>query len=148
MSRPRPFVNLVRPLLVATAALALGGCYANTVTSDRQITKDGWLASHARVRVVRQTRVSDDLLRIDVEVENTLPFDTRFDYRFDFVDGEGSQLFMPTAGFAGNSSAGGRDDHRDRDQPGRDGLPTPSPAPTEPGHRPASGNPCTPFEPA
>ncbi|MEE2895083.1 MAG: DUF1425 domain-containing protein [Planctomycetota bacterium] len=99
MSRPRPFVNLVRPLLVATASLALAGCYANTVTSDRQITKDGWLASHARVRVVRQTRVSDDLLRIDVEVENTLPFDTRFDYRFDFVDGEGRQLFMPTAGF-------------------------------------------------
>ncbi|MCP4938459.1 MAG: DUF1425 domain-containing protein, partial [Phycisphaeraceae bacterium] len=38
-------------------------------------------------------------LRIDVEVENTLPFDTRFDYKFEFLDAEGRMLFGPTTGF-------------------------------------------------
>ncbi len=81
------------------AAVLLAGCYSNTITSTQQITKDGWLASHADVRVVRETEVSDDLLRVDVEVENTLPFDTRFNYRFDFVDEQGRVLFSPTSGF-------------------------------------------------
>ena len=87
--------------LMATVLVAgfLGGCYSNTITSDRQITKDGWLSMHADVRVVRETRVSDDLMRVDVEVENTLPFDTRFNYQFEFVDAEGRQLFTPTTGF-------------------------------------------------
>ena len=81
------------------AAVLLTGCYSNTITSDQKITKDGWLASHADVRVVRETEVSDDLLRVDVQVENTLPFDTRFNYRFDFVDEQGRVLFSPTSGF-------------------------------------------------
>ena len=81
------------------AATLLAGCYANTVTSGGRITKDGWLSSHANVRVIRDTVVSDDLMRVDVEVENTLPFDTRFNYRFEFVDAEGRMLFTPTSGF-------------------------------------------------
>lgn len=81
------------------AATLLAGCYANTVTSGGRITKDGWLSSHANVRVIRDTVVSDDLMRVDVEVENTLPFDTRFNYRFEFVDAEGRLLFSPTSGF-------------------------------------------------
>ena len=88
-----------RAASVILAAGFLVGCYSNTITSDRQIIKDGWLSSHANVRVVRETKVTDDLMRVDVEVENTLPFDTRFDYRFEFVDAEGRQLFNPTAGF-------------------------------------------------
>lgn len=90
-SSPRP--------LVALAVLLLSGCYANTVTSNQRINKDGWLSTHANIRVVRETEVSDDLLRIDVEVENTLPFDTRFDYKFEFLDAEGRMLFGPTTGF-------------------------------------------------
>ncbi len=86
-------------LLVALAVLLLSGCYANTVTSNQRINKDGWLSTHANIRVVRETEVSDDLLRIDVEVENTLPFDTRFDYKFEFLDAEGRMLFGPTTGF-------------------------------------------------
>ncbi|MAB72316.1 MAG: hypothetical protein CMJ54_07390 [Planctomycetaceae bacterium] len=86
-------------LLVTLAVLLLSGCYANTVTSNQRISKDGWLSSHANIRVVRETEVSDDLLRIDVEVENTLPFDTRFDYKFEFLDAEGRMLFGPTTGF-------------------------------------------------
>ena len=81
------------------AVLLLAGCYANTVTSNQRINKDGWLSTHANIRVVRETEVSDDLLRIDVEVENTLPFDTRFDYKFEFLDAEGRMLFGPTTGF-------------------------------------------------
>lgn len=81
------------------AAGLLVGCYSNTITSDRQIIKDGWLSSHANVRVVRETKVTDDLMRVDVEVENTLPFETRFDYRFEWVDAEGREIFNPTAGF-------------------------------------------------
>ena len=86
-------------LFVALAVLLLSGCYANTVTSNQRINKDGWLSTHANIRVVRETEVSDDLLRIDVEVENTLPFDTRFDYKFEFLDAEGRMLFGPTTGF-------------------------------------------------
>jgi hypothetical protein len=86
-------------LLTALAVLLLSGCYANTVTSNQRIRKDGWLSSHANVRVVRETEVSEDLLRIDIEVENTLPFDTRFDYKFEFLDADGRLLFGPTAGF-------------------------------------------------
>ncbi|MAH65033.1 MAG: hypothetical protein CMJ27_01375 [Phycisphaerae bacterium] len=87
------------PLLIALAVLLLSGCYANTVTSNQRIRKDGWLSSHANVRVVRETEVSEDLLRIDIEVENTLPFDARFDYKFEFLDADGRLLFGPTAGF-------------------------------------------------
>ena len=86
-------------LLTVLAVLMLCGCYANTVTSNQRIRKDGWLSTHADIRVVRETAVSDDLLRIDVEVENTLPFDTRFDYKFEFLDAEGRMLFGPTTGF-------------------------------------------------
>ena len=88
--------NLIVPVLVAGF---LGGCYSNTVTSDGKITKDGWLSLHANVRVVRETKVSDDLMRVDVQVENTLPVDTRFNYQFEFVDAEGRELFTPTSGF-------------------------------------------------
>lgn len=99
-----PSVAVVRRAVVRRSAplagmLLLAGCYSNTITSNQQITKDGWLSSHADVRVVRETEVSDDLLRVDVEVENTLPFDTRFNYRFDFVDEQGRVLFSPTSGF-------------------------------------------------
>ncbi|MHC4794029.1 MAG: DUF1425 domain-containing protein [Planctomycetota bacterium] len=86
-------------LLTALAVLMFSGCYANTVTSNQRIRKDGWLSTHANIRVVRETEVSDDLLRIDVEVENTLPFDTRFDYKFEFLDADGRMLFGPTTGF-------------------------------------------------
>ena len=86
-------------LLIALAVLLLSGCYANTVTANQRIRKDGWLSSHANVRVVRETEVSDDLLRIDIEVENTLSFDTRFDYKFEFLDADGRILFGPTTGF-------------------------------------------------
>ncbi len=87
---------------LALAALVLGGlvgCFANTVTGSGRITKDGWLATHAKVRVINETVVSDDLMRVDVEVENGLPFDTRFNYRFEFFDAEGRLLFTPTSGF-------------------------------------------------
>ena len=67
-------------LLIALAVLLLSGCYANTVTSNQRIRKDGWLSSHANVRVVRETEVSDDLLRID-------------------IDADGRILFGPTTGF-------------------------------------------------
>jgi uncharacterized protein YcfL len=91
----------VRFRLVAAAIVAgsLAGCFANTVTSNGRITKDGWLATHAKVRIVNETTVTDDLMRVDVEVENGLPFDTRFNYRFEFFDAEGRLLFTPTSGF-------------------------------------------------
>ncbi len=95
-------LSIEKTFRAATLILAAGflvGCYSNTITSDRQIIKDGWLSSHANVRVVRETKVTDDLMRVDVEVENTLPFDTRFDYRFGWTDAEGRQIFNPTAGF-------------------------------------------------
>ena len=88
--------NMILPILVTGF---LGGCYTNTMTSDGKIIKDGWLSLHANVRVVRETKVSDDLMRVDVEVENTLPYSTRFNYRFDFVDAEGRELFTPTSSF-------------------------------------------------
>ena len=92
-------MKTTQSLSIALGILLLSGCYANTVTSNQRIRKDGWLSTHANVRVIRETEVSDDLLRIDVEVENTLPFDTRFDYKFEFLDAEGRMLFGPTTGF-------------------------------------------------
>ncbi|MDG2022389.1 MAG: DUF1425 domain-containing protein [Phycisphaerales bacterium] len=96
---------IARTLLIATVFIA--GCFANTVTSTSQIRKDGWLSSHANVRVVRETKVSDDLLRIDVEVENTLPFDTRFNYKFEFFDADGRLLFSPVSGYRQEQVAAG-----------------------------------------
>jgi uncharacterized protein YcfL len=109
MSRLRSSTSLrgVRPLLALIAIAVLGGCYANTITSNQRIIKDGWLASHASVRVVRETEVSDDLLRVDVEVENTLPYDTRFNYRFEFLDDEGRMLFSPISGYRQEQVAAG-----------------------------------------
>ena len=80
-------------------ASTLNGCYSNTFTGDQKIVKDGWLNSHANVRVVRETRMDGDLLNVQVEVENTLPFDSRFNYKFDFFDANGSKLFNPLTGF-------------------------------------------------
>jgi uncharacterized protein YcfL len=100
----------MRPVITRTLLLAsvlLVGCYANTITSSQQIRKDGWLASHANVRVVRETKVSDDLLRVDVEVENTQPFNSRFNYKFEFFDAEGRLLFSPVSGYRQEQVAAG-----------------------------------------
>ncbi|MAC20866.1 MAG: hypothetical protein CMJ23_14530 [Phycisphaerae bacterium] len=96
-----------RALLALLAFSLLGGCYANTITSNERIIKDGWLSSHASVRVVRETEVSEDLLRVDVEVENTLPYDTRFNYRFEFLDDQGRGIFSPTSGYRQEQVAAG-----------------------------------------
>jgi uncharacterized protein YcfL len=95
-----PIVPLRVRLIVSAIGLGtLAGCFANTVTGGGRITKDGWLATHAKVRVINETVVSEDLMRVDVEVENGLPFDTRFNYRFEFFDAEGRLLFTPTSGY-------------------------------------------------
>ena len=87
-------------LLVSLAAcVCMCGCFTNTYTGDDQIVKDGWLNSHANVRVLRQTEVSGELLNIQVEVENTFPFNSRFNYKFDFFDAEGRMLYSPLTGF-------------------------------------------------
>ena len=96
---------ITRTLLFSTVLLV--GCYANTVTSTQQIRKDGWLSSYANVRVVRETKVSDDLLRVDVEVENTQPFNARFNYKFEFFDAEGRLLFSPTSDYRQEQVAAG-----------------------------------------
>ncbi|MFB0985620.1 MAG: DUF1425 domain-containing protein [Phycisphaerales bacterium] len=96
---------ITRTLLFSTVLLV--GCYANTMTSTQQIRKDGWLSSYANVRVIRETKVSDDLLRIDVEVENTPPFNARFNYKFEFFDAEGRLLFSPTSGYLQEQVAAG-----------------------------------------
>jgi hypothetical protein len=75
------------------------GCFSNTYTGDQQIVKDGWLNSHANVRVLRQTEVGGDLLNVQIEVENTFPFNSRFNYKFDFFDAEGRMLYSPLTGF-------------------------------------------------
>ena len=62
-------LSIEKTFRAASLMLAAGllvGCYSNTITSDRQIIKDGWLSSHANVRVVRETKVTDDLMRVDV----------------------------------------------------------------------------------
>ena len=93
-------MNLIfRFLLISIISICMLGCFSNTYTGDDQIVKDGWLNSHANVRVVRQTEVNGDLLNIQVEVENTFPFSSRFNYKFDFFDAEGRMLYSPISGF-------------------------------------------------
>ena len=88
-----------RAILLLFLGLTLGGCYANTYTGDQKIVKDGWLSSHANVRVMRETQEDGDLLNVQVEVENTQPFDSRFNYKFDFFDTSGRKLYNPLTGF-------------------------------------------------
>ena len=88
-----------RFLLTQCLCVLMFGCFSNTYTGDEQIVKDGWLNSHANVRVLRQTEVSGELLNVQVEVENTLPINSRFNYKFDFFDAEGRMLYSPLTGF-------------------------------------------------
>jgi len=86
-------------ILLLVLGFTLGGCYSNTYTADQKIVKDGWLSSHANVRVMRETQTDGDLLNVQVEVENTQPFDSRFNYKFDFFDASGRKLYNPLTGF-------------------------------------------------
>ncbi len=88
-----------RLLVLLFLSVFMFGCFSNTYTSDQQIVKDGWLNSHANVRVLRQTEVGGDLLNVQIEVENTFPFNSRFNYKFDFFDADGRMLYSPLTGF-------------------------------------------------
>lgn len=89
--------RLTTILLLAT--LAVGACKANTVTSDRRIIKGGWLAMHASIGEVSESRVDGGLLNVSVDVESNAAFDSRFNYKFVFFDKDGRKLYSPTAGF-------------------------------------------------
>jgi uncharacterized protein YcfL len=84
-------------LLLATFAFV--SCKANTITSDKRITKGGWLAMHASIGEVSESRVNGDLLNVSVEIESNASSDSRFNYKFVFFDKEGRKLFSPTSGF-------------------------------------------------
>ena len=87
------------PAFLLLATLAVGACQANTVTSDRRIIKGGWLAIHASIGNVSESRVDGDLLNVSVEVESNAASDSRFNYKFVFFDKDGRKLYSPTAGF-------------------------------------------------
>lgn len=90
---------IARVFFIVLLGVSLGGCYSNTFTGDQKIVKDGWLNTHANVRVMRESKVDGDLLNVQVEVENTLPYESRFDYKFDFYDASGRKLYNPLTGF-------------------------------------------------
>jgi uncharacterized protein YcfL len=87
------------PAFLLLATLAVGACQANTVTSDRRIIKGGWLAMHASIGNVSESRVDGDLLNVSVEVESNAASDSRFNYKFVFFDKAGRKLYSPTTGF-------------------------------------------------
>lgn len=91
--------NYATALLLALAGITLSGCLANTVTSDRRIVKGGWLAMHASIGEVSESRVDGNLLNVSVEIESNATFDSRFNYKFVFFDAEGRKLFSPTSSF-------------------------------------------------
>jgi uncharacterized protein YcfL len=95
------------------AVLVAGGCKTvNTVTraepvaqstplADKRVITDGGLGRTAEVVAIRQTTVSGDLLRLDIDVRNSSSNQQRFNYIFEWFDAQGMQVFTPMSRWQG-----------------------------------------------
>ncbi len=94
--------------LAALAVLGLAGCQnVNTVeravpqaaphyVSDKRVITDATLAASLRILNVNQVRVSSDLLKIQVQLENLKSRTMNFRYRIEWYDKDGMKIDSPT----------------------------------------------------
>lgn len=85
-------------VLIALAGLGLlaAGCdTVNTYTSETQNITDSELNDVARVTNVRKSRVSGDLLHVQVDIANIDDTDEVFNYKFEWFDAQGAKLDSP-----------------------------------------------------
>ena len=87
-------------LLVATVAFATGCESTNTYGTSDQVITDGWLATKARVEVIRTARTPAGLLEFQAEVFNDTPLDRSFVWRVDWIDERGMRLRSSIEGWA------------------------------------------------
>lgn len=101
-----PIFPLLGLLAVILAGCATGG--VNTVQSatpapafiqDKRVVTDADLASDIRVLGVHQTRVSGDLLKIEVVLLNTTSSDRQIHYKVEWQDNAGMTIASPTNGW-------------------------------------------------
>ena len=71
--------------------------YQADVVKDRHVVTDPDLYNVATVLEVRQTTVQDDLLKVDVELENSSSSPADIDYKFEWQDGQGMPMEGPTS---------------------------------------------------
>jgi uncharacterized protein YcfL len=103
--------NPIFPLL-GLLVVTLAGCTTpggvNTVGSatptpafiqDRRVVTDPYLASDIRVLGIRQTRVSGDLLKIEIVLLNTTGSDRQIHYKVEWQDNAGMTIASPTGGW-------------------------------------------------
>ena len=95
-------------LLLALAALGLAGCQnVNTVeravpqatphyVADKRVITDSTLAGSLGILNVNQVRVSTDLLKIQVQLENLKSSTMNFRYRVEWYDQDGMKIDSPT----------------------------------------------------
>lgn len=107
--KPTPLLRSAVPLLAA--ALLLGaGCRTSSVDTvqpaeqrgqpnlveDERISADRRLSRILEVHRVNEATVSDDLLRVQVELSNTRSALRRFNYQFEWFDDEGMLVEQAT----------------------------------------------------
>ena len=101
-------------LLAGLAALALfaGGCASsvNTVSraepqatpgyvNDQRVITDATLGRKVAIASVNETKVSGNLLKIQVTLENRSSKPQAFTYKFDWIGQDGMELSGPTGGW-------------------------------------------------
>ncbi len=101
--KTKPLLRLAPAPLVLLLLLGLTGCQTATVDTvqpaeeraqrnvvdDERISPDRRLARIIEVRRVNEATVSGDLLRVQVELQNTRQAMRRFNYQFEWFDDEG-----------------------------------------------------------
>lgn len=86
---------LMRMLLGCTlvGCVSLGGCSTmNTYSRDKRLVTDDGLERRAQVDNIRMSRVSGDLLRVQVDIRNLKDSDQEFNYRFEWLDEGGNKI--------------------------------------------------------
>jgi uncharacterized protein YcfL len=101
------------------AVLGLGGCRSvNTLEpsdrvnppreiNDKRVTTDPSLQRRVAVIAVNEAEGAGGHLRIQVEVRNTTRRYRRFSYKFEWFDGDGILVELPTGGYRDSQLEGG-----------------------------------------
>lgn len=105
-------MKLVLAPLALAAALLAGGCATsvNTVSraqpqatpnyvADQRVITDSTLGRKVGIVSVNESKVSTDLLKIQVTLENRSSKPQAFTYKFDWISQDGMELSGPTGGW-------------------------------------------------
>lgn len=82
--------------------------YVRRNIEDKRIIRDSTTARSVHVLNVIEGNTPDGLMRIGVEVQNTRSKSFRFNYRFDWFDGQGFPVNTPTTTMVSQQLEGGQ----------------------------------------